>query len=141
MIEQSIPEAPHRDGSADALISRERALFLLLGPTSVALVAALTILAVVGPCMSGAAIAGGTMLFLFDCLVSLVAKPFDRYLFQALPILLRVPATATVGAMIGGGLVLAIVRIMLPWWILAPFALSGAYCAGLMSAFSRDISR
>jgi hypothetical protein len=43
--------------------------------------------------------------------------------------------------MIGAGAVLAIIRIMLPWWILAPFAIGGAYCAGVWSVLSGETGR
>src|SRR5689334_14012913 len=119
----------------------KRLVFLLLGPTLIAFVIWLIVFCASGPCAHGLALFCAVIFFLLGCVVSAIAKPVDGYLSRALPLPLGALLNAILGGTIGVGMVLAAFRMMLPLWILAPFAISGAYCAGLCSVFSGDAGR
>ena len=114
-------------------------VFLLLAPTLVA-VATWPYVAPAGGC--DLILVAGLCLLTF--LVSAITAPVDGYLARALPIPLRAPLIAIVGAALAVGtvcvLVSAVLRhwTMLPQWILIPFAIGAALCTGVCSLLSND---
>jgi hypothetical protein len=122
-------------------------VFLLLGPTLVALTPSLIIVAEGGRVGGGFVEYVAMLLFLFTLVVSAITGPIDGYLAHALPLPLRAPLAAITGATIAVGLVLALFTMMLPhWtmppqWLLTPFAIGGAFCMGVCSVLSNNYSR
>jgi len=119
----------------------KRLVFLLLGPTLIAFVIWLIVFCASGPCAHGLALFCAVIFFLLTCLVSAIAKLIDADLAYTVPMPWRALLTAIIGATIAAGLILALGGTTLPLWILAPFAISGAYCAGLCSVLSGASSR
>lgn len=107
----------------------KRALvFLLLGP-------ALVVLATwgaVGVPSGDVVINVAVLLFLLTLPLSGIAGLIDGLLATVFPVLVRVPLTATVGAMVPLVLLAALLGPM-PQWISIPFAITGALCAGVCS--------
>jgi hypothetical protein len=81
---------------------------------------------------------GGVMALAFSLIVSVVTGPVDGYFAHALPVPVRVPLTAVVGATMAVGLILALSGKMLPRDVLMPFAVIGALCMGTCSLLSHD---
>lgn len=81
---------------------------------------------------------GGVMSLIFSLIVSVVTMPVDGSLAYVLPIPLRAPLTAIVGATIAVGLDLALIGKMLPQQILMQIAVAGALSMGTCSLLSND---
>jgi hypothetical protein len=81
---------------------------------------------------------GGVLALLFSLVVSALTGLVDGYLAHTLPIPLRVPLTAIVGATMAVGLILALAGKMLSQPILLPFAIGGALCMAVCSFLSND---
>lgn len=132
-------------------------VFLLLGPALVVTAWLIYVPAGKGPGDGFVALAA-MALFTFALFVASFAVLVDGYLADTLPIYLRAPLIAIVGAAIAGGLFLGTVGWMFPGWITllsaglipgtvgwtlpfrlsAPFAISGALCMGACSLLSHD---
>jgi hypothetical protein len=121
-------------------------VFLVLGPASVFLTWSIFVAGAGGPAGGFVAFVG-MLLFLFTLPVAALSASFDGYLARALPLPLRAPLTAIVGATVAGGLLLALNRMMfphgttLPLEILTPFAIGGAVCMGACSLLSHDYGK
>jgi hypothetical protein len=123
------------DGS---LISLKRTyVFLSLGP----------ILAVLGAVLADVAAGrgfpreigeGAFIAFVFGLAVSVVTGPVDGYLAHVLPLPLRVPLTAIVGATIATGLILYLIGKAMPLHFPTPIAIIGALSMGVCSLLSHD---
>jgi hypothetical protein len=114
----------------------KRALvFLLLGPA----LAVLTIWVVVGMPFESFAASIAVLLFLFTSPVSGIVGLLDGYLARPLPIMLRAPVTALVGATVAIVLPAALLGPM-PQDMSTPFGLGGAFCAGACSLLAHDYS-
>jgi hypothetical protein len=113
---------------------RRALVFLLLGPMLGVCGAALVDVAA-GRAVNGD-FEGAVMAYFFGLAVSAATGPIDGYLARIVPIYLRAPLTAIVGATIAVGLILAMGRMMLPPQILMQFAITGAVCMGVCSVFS-----
>jgi hypothetical protein len=110
-------------------------VFMLLGPI-LALGGAASLDIVAGRCPRYDE--GFVMALLFGGVVSAVARTMDELFALAFPIPVRAPLTAIVGAAVAVGLLLAIIRKMLPVETLMPFAILGAICMGVCSVLSDD---
>jgi hypothetical protein len=114
----------------------KRALvFLLLGP-------ALGVLATwvaVGRPLEAAAASVAALFFLFTSPVSGIVGLLDGYLARPLPIMLRAPVTALVGATLAIVLPAALLGPM-PEDISTPLGLGGAIWAGVCSLLAHDYS-
>lgn len=113
-------------------------VFLLLGPASV-----VTAWLIYAPAGKGPALAA-MALFTFAFFVASCTVLVDGYLADTLPIYLRAPLIAIVGAAIAVGMAFGLAWtvvlhfVMLPQWILLPFAIGGALCMGACSLLSND---
>jgi hypothetical protein len=127
------------------MISMKRALvFLLLAPTLVAV----TVWLMIAPAGTGLGVdireLCAVVLFSYTFVVSAITWPIDEVLARVVPIPLRAPLTAIVGAGIAVGPVLALAgmmvsqRTMLPLSALLPFAIGGALGMGACSLLSND---
>jgi hypothetical protein len=127
------------------MTSMKRVLvFLLLAPTLVAF----TVWLMIVPAGTGLGVDLSELcavaLFSFTFVVSAITWPIDGYLAGALPIPLRAPLTAIVGAGTAVGLALALASMMVSRWtmlpqsILLPFAIGGALGMGACSLLSND---
>ena len=118
----------------EGLTSMKRALvFLLLGP-------ALGVLATwvaVGVPFEAFAASIAVLFFLFTSPVSGIVGLLDGYLARSLPILLRAPLTALVGATAAVVLPVAVLGPM-PQDMSMPFGLGGAFYAGACSLLAHD---
>jgi hypothetical protein len=81
------------------------------------------------------------LLFLFTLPVSALSASFDGYLARSLPLSLRAPLTAIVGATVAGGLAGALFSCLLPPSMLMWFAIGGAVCMGACSLLSHDYGK
>jgi hypothetical protein len=78
-------------------------IFLLLGPTMVVLIA-LSGQVIARGAVPGGYVEGSAMLFFFSLIICTVTGPVDGVLAYVLPICLRAPLTAIVGAAVAVGL-------------------------------------
>lgn len=112
----------------------KRALvFLLLGPA----LAVLTTWIAVGMPFESFAASIAVLFFLFTSPVSGIVGALDGQLARALPLLLRAPVTALVGATAAMVLPRALLGPM-PQDMSVPFGLGGAFCMGLCSLLAHD---
>jgi hypothetical protein len=81
---------------------------------------------------------GAMIAFIFGVVVSAVAGPVDGYFAHVLPIPLRVPLTAIVGATIAVGLFLYLVGKGMSLQFPTPIAIIGALSMGMCSLLSHD---
>jgi hypothetical protein len=81
---------------------------------------------------------GGIMAVAFAFIVSVATAPVDGYFAYVLPLPLRIPLTAAVGATMAVWLILGLGGKMLPQDALIRFAIIGAICMGACSLFSHD---
>jgi hypothetical protein len=81
---------------------------------------------------------GAAMALIFGVIVSAVTAPVDGYFAHALPLPLRMPLTAIVGATIAVGLILALGGKMLPQDVLMRFTITGALAMGTCSLLSHN---
>ena len=81
----------------------------------------------------------GAVVFLFGLVVSAVGGIVDDVLSRAISISLRAPLTALTGATMAVFVPAALFfGQMPPPWILKPFAITGALCAGVCSLLAHD---
>lgn len=112
----------------------KRALvFLLLGPA----LTVLTIWVAVGMPVEAMAASIAVLLFLFTSPVMGIVGLLDGYLARSLPILLRAPLSALVGATAAAVLPAAILGPM-PQDLSMYFGLGGALCIGVCSLLAHD---
>jgi hypothetical protein len=74
--------------------------------------------------------------FMFSLVVSIVTGPVDGYLAHFIPLPVRAPLSAIVGAATVALLLLSITIQSIPPQALTPVVLSGAVCVGLCSILS-----
>lgn len=108
-------------------------VFLLLGPLSVVLATWVAVGMPIESFVPPIALA----LFFFTAPVSGIVGALDGYLARALPLLLRAPVTALVGATAAMVLPRALLGPM-PQDMSVPFGLGGAFCMGLCSLVVND---
>lgn len=130
---------PELDYDLDPSVTRG-VVFMLLGPMLIAFAIWLLLVSTGGPCIGGFAMFCAGLFFLFACAVAVVAKLVDTGLARV-PKPLRAFLTAIIVAAIAVGLILVSIGMMLPMWILSPFVITSAYCAGLCSLLSGASSR
>jgi hypothetical protein len=129
-------ESPKRRNEGKTSMKRA-VVFLVLGPASVFLVWSICVAGARGPAGGFVAFVG-MLLFLFTLPVSALSASFDGYLARALPLPLRAPLTAIVGATIAGGLACALFSCLFPPSMLTWFGIGGAVCMGACSLLSHD---
>lgn len=118
-------------------------VFLLAGPTLVVAVWLLFFAASRGV-GRGLPATDAMILFVFSFLVSAIIGPIDGYLARVLQTPLRAPLIAIAGAAIAVGVLYVLAGmisprwVLLPLWILPPFAIGGAICMGVCSLLSHD---
>ena len=81
---------------------------------------------------------GAVMAMVFGSIVAIVTGPIDGYFAHALPLPVRMPLTAAVGATMAVGLILALTGKMLPEDVLTRLAIIGAVGMGVCSLLSHD---
>ena len=112
----------------------KRALvFLLLGPALVVLATWVAVGMPPGDVVINVAV----LLFLVTLPLSGIAGLMDGLLARVFPIVVRVPLTATVGAMAPLVLLVALLGPM-PQGMPTPFLIGGALCAGVCSLLAHD---
>jgi hypothetical protein len=129
-------ESPKRRNEGETSMKRA-VVFLVLGPASVFLAWSIFVAGAGGPAGGFVAFVG-MLLFLFTLPVAALSASFDGYLARALPLPLRAPSTAIVGATIAGGLACALFSCLFPPSMLMWFAIGGAVCMGACSLLSHD---
>ncbi|MBR1266934.1 hypothetical protein JQ629_05360 [Bradyrhizobium sp. AUGA SZCCT0222] len=108
-------------------------VFLLLGPLSVVL----TTWVAVGMPFESFVLFFAVLLFLVTFPVSAIVGVLDGQLARAIPLLLRAPLTALVGATAAMVLPRAVLG-PLPQDMSIPFGIGGAFCMGLCSLLAHD---
>ena len=108
-------------------------VFLLLGPLSVVLVTWVA----VGMPFESFALFIAVLLFLVTFPVSAIVGVLDGQLARAIPLLLRAPLTALVGATAAMALPRALLG-PLPQDMSVLFGIGGAFCMGLCSLLAHD---
>ena len=118
----------------------KRALvFLVIGPTLVAVVAILAIAQAAGTPSPDIARFVAIALFFFTLPVAAFAGTFDAYLARAFAIPLRAPLVAATGAVVASGLAWFLLSYLLPPPdFLTWFAIGGAASMGLCSLLAND---
>jgi peptidoglycan/LPS O-acetylase OafA/YrhL len=111
-------------------------IFLLLGPTAVAIAGSWAAFAagVPGYFVQFLALA----LFFLTFLVGVLAGLADGYLARTTPVLLRAPLTAMVGATVSAGMAFAFLHCLLPPPELMFLPLGGAVCMGACSLLANE---
>ena len=104
-------------------------VFLLLGPSLVALAVWMVAAAIAGPIDGGFIAVCAMASFLLTLPVSAITGLVDGYLARGLPTLLRAFLTAAFGMTIAIGLVIALLTIMFSPTV-PPEVMNGALCAG-----------
>jgi hypothetical protein len=132
-------ESPKRRNEGETSMKRA-VVFLVLGPASVFLAWSIFVAGAGGPAGGFVAFVG-MLLFLFTLPVAALSASFDGYLARALPLPLRAPSTAIVGATIAGGLACALFSCLFPPSMLVWFAVGGAVCTGICSMLSHDYGK
>ena len=113
-------------------------VFLVLGPALAFFTTWLIYFAEGGSGSGYIAATVSILLFSFTWLVAMITWAIDGFLAHALPLPLRAPLTAIVGATVAVGLFLGLGGCFLPLWISTPFAIGGALCMGACSVLSHD---
>ncbi|MBR1121300.1 hypothetical protein JQ628_07215 [Bradyrhizobium lablabi] len=111
-------------------------MFLVAGPSVVALIAALTVVSAGGP--SGFASFLATIFFLFTFAVAAMAVTIDGALSCDFSIPLRASLTAIIGAAASFTLASYLFHCLLPPLVLSLFALCGAVIMGACSLLAHD---
>ena len=120
------------------LISLKRTyVFLLLGPI-LGVFGTWLFEGIAGRGFNGEFGEGAVIAFVFSVVVSAITGPVDGYFAHVLPIPLRVPLTAIVGATIAVGLFLYLVGKMMPLQFPTHIAIIGALSMGMCSVLSHD---
>ena len=123
-------------------------MFLLLGPSLVALAVWMVAVAIAGRVDDAFVAVCATASFLLTLPVSAIAGLADGYLAPAMPAPLRALLTAAIGAVLASGLFLTLFTIMFSRPV-PPEVMNGAFCAGLFlllpmgvcSLLSNDVDR
>ena len=105
-------------------------MFLLLGPSLVALAVWMVAVAIAGRVDDAFVALCATASFLLTLPVSAITGLLDGYLARGLPAPLRAFLTASIGMTIAIGLVLALFKMMFSLTV-PPEVMNGALCAGL----------
>jgi len=121
-------------------------VFLLLGPVLGLLVAISNAVVESGRFLPPDFFFGCTIVFIFSLMVSVIAGPVDAILSYAVPISLRAPLTAIVGAAVAVGLMLYVGAQLggtraAPLRTLMLVAVLGALSTGTCSLVSNDYRR
>jgi hypothetical protein len=149
MIEKSLQSGFASEDSKEGSTSMKRpVVFLLLGPSLVALAVWMVAAAIAGRIDDSFIGVCAITSFLLTLPVSAIAGLVDGYLARGLPTLLRAFLTAAVGMTIAIGMVLALFTIMFSSTV-PPEVMNGALCAGfflllpmgLCSLLSNEIGR
>lgn len=120
------------------LISLKRTyVFLLLGPILGVFGAKLNEV-VAGRAFSWEIGEGTVVAFIFSAIVSAITGPIDGYFAHAVPVPLRAPLTAIVGATIAVGLLLYLVGKVTPLQFPTHIAIIGALSMGMCSVLSHN---
>jgi hypothetical protein len=106
-------------------------VFLLLGPSLVALAVSMVVVAIAGRIDDGAVALCAAASLLLTLPVSALTGLMDGYLARGLPTLLRAFLTAAIGMTIAIGLVLAFFTMTFSRTV-PPEVMNGALCAGLL---------
>jgi hypothetical protein len=115
-------------------------VFLLLGPV-IGVLVAFSFAVVENGGVPGDYVEGCVTFFVFSLIVSMMVGPVDGILSYAVPISLRAPLTAIVGAAVAVGLGLYAARWTPPLHRLVLFAVLGALSTGACSLLSHDYRR
>jgi hypothetical protein len=130
MIEKSLQSGFASEDSKEGSTSMKRpVVFLLLGPSLVALAVWMVAAAIAGRIDDSFIGVCAITSFLLTLPVSAIAGLVDGYLARGLPTLLRAFLTAAVGMTIAIGMVLALFTIMFSSTV-PPEVMNGALCAG-----------
>ena len=105
-------------------------VFLLLGPSLVALAVWMVAVAIAGRIDDAFVALCTTASFLLTLPVSAITGLLDGYLAPAMPAPLRAPLTAAIGAALASGLFLILFTMMFSRPV-PPEIMNGAFCAGL----------
>ena len=111
-------------------------VFLLLGPSLVALAVWMVAAAIAGRIDDSFIGVCAITAFLLTLPVSVITGLMDGYLARGLPTLLRASLTAAFGMTIGIGLILALFAIMFSPTV-PPEVMNGALCAGFLAIPSK----
>jgi hypothetical protein len=130
MIEKSLQSGFASEDSKEGSTSMKRpVVFLLLGPSLVALAVWMVAAAIAGRIDDSFIGVCAITSFLLTLPVSAIAGLVDGYLARGLPTLLRAFLTAAVGMTIAIGMVLALFTIMFSSTV-PPEVMNGTLCAG-----------
>jgi hypothetical protein len=110
---------------------KRQVMFLLLGPSLVALAVWMVAVAIAGRIDDAFVALCATASFLLTLPVSAITGFVDGYLARGLPALLRASLTAAFGMTVAIGLVLALFTIMFSSSV-PPEVMNGALCAGFL---------
>ena len=110
---------------------KRQVMFLLLGPSLVALAVWMVAVAIAGRIDDAFVALCATASFLLTLPVSAITGLVDGYLARGLPALLRASLTAAFGMTVAIGLVLALFTIMFSSSV-PPEVMNGALCAGFL---------
>lgn len=111
-------------------------VFLIVGPSAIALVAALALAAAGAPGSAVQIIP--VALFFLTFPVAGLAGAVDEYLARTFPISLRAPLTAIAGAVAAGVPAFALLHCFFPPSELIFLPLGGAICTGVCSLLAHD---
>ncbi|MDE5458110.1 hypothetical protein GWE18_35940 [Bradyrhizobium sp. CSA112] len=130
MIQKSLQSGFAPEDSKEGSTSMKRTvMFLLLGPSLVALAVLMVAVAIAGPVDDAFVALCVTASFLITLPVSAITGLVDGYLARGLPPLLRAFLAAAIGMMGAIGLVLALFKMMFSPTV-PPEVMNGALCAG-----------
>jgi len=131
MIQKSLQSGFASEDSKEGSTSMKRTvMFLLLGPSLVALAVWMVAVAIAGRVDDAFVALCATASFLLTLPVSAITGLADGYLASALPAPLRAPLTAAIGMTGAVSLVLALFTMMFSSTV-PPEVMTGALCAGL----------
>jgi hypothetical protein len=149
MIQKSLQSGFTSEDSKEGSTAMKRTvMFLLLGPSLVALAVWMVAVAIAGRIDDAFVALCTTASFLLTLPVSAITGLADGYLAPALPAPLRAPLTAAIGTALASGLFLILYTMMFSRPV-PPEVMNGALCAGLFlllpmgvcSLLSNDIDR
>src|SRR5437899_9834970 len=130
MIEKSLQSGFESEDLEDGSTSMKRpVVFLLLGPSLVALAVWMVAAAIAGRIDDSFIGVCAITAFLLTLPLAAITGLMDGYLARGLPTLLRASLTAAFGMTIGIGLILALFAIMFSPTV-PPEVMNGALCAG-----------
>jgi hypothetical protein len=131
VIEKSLQSGFASEDSKEGSTSMKRpVVFLLLGPSLVALAVWMVAVAIAGRIDDAFVAVSATASFLLTLPVSAITGLVDGYLAPAMPAPLRAPLTAAIGAVLASSLFLILFTIMFSGPV-PPEVKNAALCAGL----------